>query len=212
MEIERLIVGQLQTNCYLVSCPKTGEAVIIDPGDDGDFISRKILDFKLKPKLILATHGHFDHLLAVMELKLAFNIPLLMHKNDLFLLKRAKGTAEYFLGYPADPVPTADRYLKEGNIITFGKEKLGVIETPGHTPGGVSFYGATGSPQAGALFSGDTLFCQGMGRTDFSYCSYEDLMKSLKKLFKLPAKTFVYPGHGPETNLAAERFILSTLA
>lgn len=180
--------------------------MIIDPGDDGDFIGQKILDLKLKPKLILATHGHFDHLLAVMELKLNFKIPFLMHKDDLFLLKRVKGTAEHFLGYSADPVPTVDRYLKEGGVTTFGKEKLKVIETPGHTPGGVSF------SSNGALFSGDTLFCQGVGRTDFSYCSYEDLMKSLRKLFKLPGKTVVYPGHGPETNLAAERAILSTLA
>jgi len=206
MNIERLVVGQLQTNCYLVSCLKTREAVIIDPGDAGDFISQKVFDLKLKPKLILATHGHFDHLLAVMELKLNFKIPFLMHKDDLFLLRRVTRTAEYFLGYPADPVPTVERYLKEGDVITFGKEKLEVIETPGHALGGVSFY------SKGVLFSGDTLFCQGVGRTDFSYCSYEDLMKSLKKLFKLPAKTLVYSGHGPETNLAAERSILSTLA
>jgi len=211
MEIEHLVVGQLQTNCYLVSCPKTKETVIIDPGDDGDFISRKILDLKLKPKLILATHGHFDHLLAVMELKLAFNIPFLMHKDDLFLLKRAKRTAEHFLGFEgwpelAEKPPQVDRYLKEGDVVTFGEEKLKVIETPGHTPGGVCFF------DKGILFSGDTLFCQGVGRTDFSYCSYEDLMRSLKKLFKLPDKTVVYPGHGLETNLAAEKALFRRLA
>lgn len=235
MEIESLRVGQLETNCYLVFCPKTKEVVIIDPGDAGDFISQKILDLKLKPKLILATHGHFDHLLAVTELKLVFNIPLLMHKGDLFLLKRVKRTAEYFLGYPADLPPAVDRYLTEGEVITFGKERLKVVETPGHTPGGVSFYGSasltTGgsahsinpgqagstpkggqAPQVGVLFSGDTLFCQGVGRTDFSYCSYKDLMKSLQKLFKLPGKTLVYPGHGSETNLVAEQSFFRKVA
>ena len=206
MEIESLRVGQLETNCYLVFCPKTKEAVIIDPGDAGDFISQKILDLKLKPKLILATHGHFDHILAVTELKLAFNIPFLMHKDDLFLLKRVKRTAEYFLGYPADLPPVVDRYLTEGESIMFGKEKLKVIETPGHTPGGVSLFAK------GVLFSGDTLFCQGVGRTDFSYCSYKDLMKSLQKLFKLPGKTVVYPGHGSETNLVAEQSFFRKVA
>jgi len=220
MEIESLRVGQLETNCYLVFCPKTKEAVIIDPGDAGDFISQKILDLKLKPKLILATHGHFDHILAVTELKLAFNIPFLMHKGDLFLLKRVKRTAEYFLGYPADLPPAVDHYLTKREVVTFGEEKLKVIETPGHTPGGVSFYGSasltTGGSTpltiGGVLFSGDTLFCQGVGRTDFSYCAYKDLMKSLQKLFKLPPKTVVHPGHGPETNLVAEQSFFRKVA
>lgn len=206
MEIERLVVGQLQTNCYLASCPKTKEVVIIDPADEGDFISQKILDLNLKPKAILATHGHFDHVLAVMELKLNFRIPFLIHQDELFLLKRAKTTADYFSSFPADPVPVANHHFKEGEEITFGEEKLRVIETPGHTPGGVSFY------TRGILFSGDTLFCQGVGRTDFAYASYEALRQSLRKLFKLPKETVVYPGHGSETNLAAESFILSTLA
>lgn len=203
MKIERLVVGQLQTNCYLISCPKTGETVIIDPGDDGDFIIRRIGDLGFKPKMILATHGHFDHVLAVAELKLAFNIPFLIHKKDLFLLKRMRETAEYFLGYDACPEagkgPKVDRYLKEGDIIKLGKEKLKVIETPGHTPGGVCFLGD------GAFFSGDTLFCQSVGRTDFSYGSQEDLTRSLQKLFKLSPETKVYPGHGPETTIANEK-------
>jgi len=226
MEIESLRVGQLETNCYLVFCPKTKEAVIIDPGDAGDFISQKILDLKLKPKLILATHGHFDHILAVTELKLAFNIPFLMHKDDLFLLKRVKRTAEYFLGYPVDLPPAVDQYLTKREVVTFGEEKLKVIETPGHTPGGICLYSSTshlrggvapaahlgGEGNGGILFSGDTLFCQGVGRTDFSYCSYKDLMKSLQKLFKLPGKTVVYPGHGSETNLVAEQSFFRKVA
>jgi len=242
MEIERLVVGRLQTNCYLASCPKTNETVIIDPGDDGDFIAQRIHDLGLKPKLILATHGHFDHVLAVMELNLAFKIPFLIHEDDLFLLKRLRKTAEYFLGYDAYPEgilePLADRFLKDGDVITFGKEKLTVVETPGHTPGSICFRGLAGvsadsstrpgkpfgfkgsqpeglknqrdgkikfSAKIPILFSGDTLFCQGVGRTDFSYGSQEKLDKSIKKLLKLPKKTLVYPGHGPETNIASEK-------
>ena len=242
-------MGQLQTNCYLVSCPKTKEAAVIDPGDDGDFIIRRISDLGLKPKLILATHGHFDHVLAVVELKLAFNIPFLVHKKDLFLLERLRKTAEYFLGYDACPeaadssvllrehlrgVPQAqhhlgggelggfssvvglaesvDRFVGEGSTILFGNEKLRVIETPGHTPGSICLThsgsgrrNSSGVESSGILFSGDTLFHQGVGRTDFSYASPEGLTKSLQKLFKLPNRTVVYPGHGPETTIGVER-------
>ena len=206
MDILTLPVGPLQTNCYLASCPETKETLIIDPGYRGDFITQKILDLKLKPKLIVATHGHIDHIGSVLELKLNLQIPFLVHKKDLFLLKRAKETVEYFLGF--NPYPELiqwkqaekfiDQYVKEGDEITFGEEKLEVIETPGHTPGGVSLY------SKGILFAGDTLFKNGVGRTDLSYYSQEDLEKSLQKLAKLPPKTTVYSGHGPETMIVDE--------
>ncbi|MDP3955249.1 MAG: MBL fold metallo-hydrolase [bacterium] len=199
MKIETLILGQLQTNCYLVWDEKTLEAVIIDPADEGTFIIQKILDLKLKPKLILATHGHFDHILAATELKLAFNIPFLMHKADLFLLNRTENTAEHFLGMKVDPPPMVDKFLKDDDLIVFGREKLKVIETPGHTPGSICLY------TKGFLFSGDTLFLAGVGRTDFAYGSRENLLKSIqKKLFKRPKETIVYSGHGPITTIGIE--------
>lgn len=201
MKIERLVVGQLQANSYLVWDVRSEEAIIIDPGDDGDYIIRKINDLGLKPKLIVATHGHFDHILAVPELKLAFKIPFLLHKKDLFLLKRSAETAHYFTGVGADPPLMPDKFIKEGDLIEFGEEKLKVIETPGHSPGGVALYSRGGR----ILFSGDTLFCQGVGRTDFSYGSAQDLEESIDKLFKLPGKTHVYPGHGPETTVEREK-------
>ena len=199
MRIEKLVVGQLQTNCYLVWDEKSGEAVIIDPADDADYIIRKIQDFELKPKLILATHGHFDHVLAVPELKLAYGIPFLMHEADLFLLKRSRETAKFFTRLEADPPLMPNKFLKEGDLIKFGKEKLKVIETPGHSPGGVSFF------NRGVIFDGDTLFYRGIGRYDFSYASRDDLFASIKKLFKLPDKTIVYPGHGEETTVGEEK-------
>jgi len=204
MKIEKLVVGQLQTNCYLVWDEKSGEVVIIDPADDADYIIRKIQDFKLKPKLILATHGHFDHVLAVPELKLAYKIPFLMHKADLFLLKRSKETAKYFTGLEADPPLMPNKFIKEGDIIKFGKEKLKVLETPGHSPGGVSFF------SRGVVFDGDTLFRRGIGRYDFSYASKEGLFASIKKLLKLPDKTRVYPGHGEETTIGEEKKVFSS--
>lgn len=195
MGIEKLVVGSLQTNCYLYWDEKSQKAIIIDPGDDGDFIAQKILSLKLKPLLIIATHGHFDHILAVTELKLAFNIPFLINRADLFLLNRASRTAQFFIGVKPDPSLPADRFIKEGDIVKFGKEGLKVIETPGHTPGGISLY------KKGILFSGDTIFSDGYGRTDFSYASRSDLEKSIKKILKLPPETIIYPGHGQETSV-----------
>lgn len=203
MKIETLILGQLATNCYLVYDEKTRETAIIDPADEGDFIIQKILDLKLKPKLILATHGHFDHLLGVTELKLAFNIPFFLHQADLFLLKRMEKTAKYFTGLKVDPQPEVDKFLKEKDHLFLDGESLEVIETPGHTPGGVSLY------KKDVLFSGDTLFRGGVGRTDFSYASFSDLKKSIReKLFKLPSETGVYPGHGPKTTLHFSKVFL----
>lgn len=216
MQIEQLVVGQLQANCYLVWDEKTSQAIIIDPGDDGDFIIRRIQDFNLEPKLVIATHGHFDHVLAVTELKLAFNIPFLIHRADLFLLNRAPRTAQFFTGVKSDPSLPADKFIKEGDIIKFGKESLKVIETPGHTPGSICLYQKrdTVHPRGGVapaahlggegiLFSGDTLFAQGVGRTDFKYASKEQLEKSIEKLLKLPPETLVYPGH-EETEIIEE--------
>lgn len=200
MEVETLVVGQLATNCYLVWCPKTSEAIIIDPGDAGDYIGEKILALKLKPKLIVATHGHFDHILAATELKLAFNIPFLIHKQDESLLKRSQRTARYFTGIEVDPSSKIDRFIEEGEVIKFGKETLKVIETPGHTPGSVCFY------SKGVLFSGDTLFAGGVGRTDLGGGSQDKLLKSIKtKLFVLAEKTVVYPGHGERTIIGKEK-------
>ncbi|KPJ70398.1 hypothetical protein AMJ51_02040 [Microgenomates bacterium DG_75] len=200
MKIERLVVGQLQTNCYLVWDEESRQAIIIDPGDDGDYIIRKVLDLQLGPKAIVATHGHVDHILAVTELKLAFRRPFWIHQGDLFLVRRMQASAKHWFGIEVDPPPEIDKFIKEGELIKFGKEQLKVMETPGHSPGGVSLYGG------GVLFSGDTLFCRGVGRYDFSYASREDLFASIKnKLFKLPDETRVYPGHGPETTIGEEK-------
>lgn len=195
MEVQRLIVGQLQTNCYLVFDSKKKDALIIDPADDGDYIIRKIKDLDLIPKLIVATHGHFDHVLAVTELKLAFGIPFWLHRADLTILKRVQPTVKYFTGGQTDPASRPDKFIKGGDLIRFGQKSLKVINCPGHSPGGVALVGK------GVLFSGDTLFANGVGRTDFSYSSKIDLDKSIAKLLSLPKNTIIYPGHGPATTV-----------
>lgn len=198
MEIRKLVTGQLQTNCYLVYDNQASDVIIIDPGDDADYIARIIADINKKPSKIIATHGHFDHVLAVTELKLAYDIPFLIHKDDEFLLKRLQSTAKHFLGVKTDPTPIADKYLKKDDEIKIGKYILKIIETPGHTPGGISLY----CKNAKTLFAGDTVFEQGgVGRTDFVYANNDQLMESIQKLLKLPEDTVVYTGHGGKTTI-----------
>jgi hydroxyacylglutathione hydrolase len=209
MKIETLVVGQLATNCYLVWEEKNKQTLIIDPGDSADYLSDKILGLGLKPKAIIATHGHFDHVLAALELKLAFKIPFLINKKDTFILKYLAKSAKFWLNLknePANPPPEIDQNPKDGTRIKLGKNILKVLATPGHTPGGISLY----SPSQGLLFSGDTLFANGWGRTDLPGGSEKELLKSLKKLFKLPGKTRVFPGHGPETTIETEKETLKT--
>jgi len=204
MRVIKLRLGQLQTNCFLVIDRLTDKALIIDPGDEADFIISKIQEEEIKPTAIIASHGHFDHLMAVNELKLAFEIPFWLSKKDAFLIKRIRSSAQYFAQVDPGPAPQADGYLSQGDKICFGKEKLTVIETPGHTPGGISLY----SKKEKLVFTGDTLFAGGdIGRTDYSYGDSQVLEKSIKRILKLPKETIIYPGHGEETTVEEERKI-----
>lgn len=201
LEIITLIVGQMQENCYLVYDSRSLEGLIIDPGDDGDYIERIIADKKLIPVQIIATHGHFDHIMAVTELKLAYNIPFLVHKNDEFLVKNMKSSAKHFLGIETDPPPNVDNYLGSDNKVKIRDNYLEIMETPGHTPGSCCLY----SKEENILFTGDLLFADGgSGRTDFSYSDAEQLKKSLKNIFKLPPGTQILSGHGRNSTLKEE--------
>lgn len=201
LKIITLVVGQMQENCYLVYDSKSLNTVIIDPGDDADYIERIIADNKLIPKLIIATHGHFDHIMAVMELRLAYNIPFKIHKNDEFLVKNMQSSAKHFLGITTDPPPIIDGFLNPKSGIKIDSIQLETIETPGHTPGSCCFY----LKKENILFTGDLLFADGgVGRTDFSYSDAEKLKKSIKKVFSLPLITQILPGHGRSSTLAVE--------
>jgi hydroxyacylglutathione hydrolase len=204
MKIKTLSLGQLATNGYLVWEEKDQKALIIDPGDEGDFITQTILELKLKPQAILATHAHFDHVLAAFELQLNFKIPFYLHPKDVPILKYMVKSARYWLNLknePPNPPPKVDKFLKDKDQIKLGQEFFRVIHTPGHTPGSVCFH----QVKEKLLFAGDTLFKDGFGRTDLSGGSSKDLVKSLGKLAKLPAETRVLPGHGEETTLGAEK-------
>lgn len=202
-KVVTLPVGQLRTNCYLLIDKKTADTLIIDPGDDADYIERIVTDKKCKPLKIVATHGHFDHIMAATELKLAYNLPFLINKKDEFLVKNLKSSAKYFLGIEADPPPPINGYLKEKENIELGNNLLEIIATPGHTPGSLCLY----SKESNILFTGDLLFADGgVGRTDFSYSSSSDLAASLTKIFHLPAQTKIFPGHGRSSTLGKEKF------
>lgn len=202
MKVISLKVGQLDSNCHLLVDEENDVGVVIDPGDDADFIIQKILDERIKIEAIIATHGHYDHVLAVNEIKMAFEAPFLMHNKDEFLLERMRETTKHFSDFDPGPPPKVDEYLDEVEKFVFGEIELQIIHTPGHTPGSVSLYHKEDSK----LFVGDVLFAGGgIGRTDFSYCSTSDLWKSIKKLFSLPDQTKVYSGHGDEFYLADEK-------
>jgi len=191
MNIITLSLGQLQTNCYLVICPQTRRTIIIDPADDANFISEKILRERLKPMAIVATHGHFDHVLAAQELQLAFNIPFFIHQNDQKILFKMNQSASWWLKREIiESPPKINKFLKENETIKFGQEKLKVMETPGHTPGSICLY----NQEKKVLFSGDTVFKNGVGR---------NAEKSLEKIKQKFAGFQIYPGHGEDFTLIA---------
>lgn len=201
MILETLVVGALAVNCFIVGCEATHEAVVIDPGDDAGRIIAALDAKHLKLKYILFTHGHFDHAGAGLELQKKTGAKVLVHEKDALLLKNTEAQAALFAMH-ANPAPKPDSYLKDGETITVGDITLKVIETPGHTQGGVSFY----AEKSGVVFTGDTLFWGSIGRTDLPGGDYKAIIHSLKrKLGALPDATKVYPGHGDDTTIGFEK-------
>lgn len=195
MHVQTLVVSMFATNCYLVSCPETGEGIVIDPGAEGKRILHQIEKSGLKINGIVNTHGHIDHTGANGRLKEALRAPLLLPEKDLEIYCNPGFGLGVLFGKPVQP----DRLLKEGEQIPVGRKVLAVLETPGHTGGGISLYGD------GVVFTGDTLFAGSIGRTDLAGGSYTLLIGSIKeKLMVLPPQTVVYPGHGPATTIETE--------
>lgn len=192
----------MAVNCYIVIDSDTRKALIIDPGDEANYLAGEIEKQKAHPVAVVATHGHFDHILAALELQLIYKIPFRMDEADKFLLDRMRTSAEQFLGRKVVELPPqVTAGLRDGDVIAFGNSALAVIPTPGHTPGSVSLY-AKGC----GLFAGDTIFAAGaVGRTDFAYSDTEKLLKSLRLILSLPEDTKMYCGHGDDTSVAAEK-------
>lgn len=199
MEFDSVIVGALETNCYLVYCHETLQCAVVDPGAEAQKIFRLIAERGVTPVMLLNTHGHIDHIGANKDVKERFNIPLYIHASDEAMLENVQQSElSFFLDAKDSPFP--DKYLEEGETIKIGKSSLKVIHTPGHSPGSVSFLGD------GFLLSGDTLFYRGVGRTDLPGGSWTELVKSIKtKILTLPDETTVLPGHGPYTSVGQEK-------
>jgi len=196
--LERLVVGPFASNCYIVGSKITSEGIVIDPGDGAGQILNKVKDLQLDIKLIVLTHGHIDHIGAVKEVNEATGAAICVQADDAQSLKGWRMGSILGSSYPAPPPP--DRLLKGGDSIDIGDLHFSVIHTPGHTPGGICLLGE------GVVFTGDTLFNYGIGRTDLAGGSGYQLINSLHtKLMVLPDDTIVYPGHGPETTIGAER-------
>lgn len=195
-EIQTYILGDLQTNCYLVIDDHSQECAVIDPADDASFISDQILSQNLKLTKIIATHGHFDHNMGAAELQLNFDVPYFLHQDDQFLIKDLANSASYWLNRKVElKPPVVSNYLKDGEIVLIGEIELKVLHTPGHTPGGCVLINEAEK----LAFTGDTLFAnQVQGRTDLSYSSQTKMDLSLKKIFKKLAGYRGLPGHGEE--------------
>jgi hydroxyacylglutathione hydrolase len=196
-----LTVGLLEVNCYILGDEVTKEAVVIDPGGDEDEILEVLKYNNFQLKLIIDTHGHFDHVDANQPLKDATGAKIAVHEADAQMLDKPSAEAMFFTGNRLR-TSQADILLKENDVLTFGEYRLKVLHTPGHTPGGISLV-LEDHPY---VYVGDLLFAGSIGRTDFPGGSYDALITAVKtKIFPLGDNYTVYPGHGPVTTIAQER-------
>lgn len=201
MIFEILAVGPLSANCFILGCEESKEGVVVDPGAEPGKIISAINRLGLRITSILNTHGHFDHVGGNSKLQEHTGAKLLVHEGDVRLLSMASDVAARY-GATGENSPPPDAYLTDGMVIPVGSIQLQVIHTPGHTPGGCCLYLA----DEGVLISGDTLFAEGVGRTDFPGGSHKALIESIRtRLFILPGETMVYPGHGPSTTIGHEK-------
>jgi len=197
--IQKLEVGPIMANCFILGCENTKEAAVIDPGDDADRILMALAKAELKVKCLINTHGHFDHVGANKRMKETTGADIACHPDDEPMLVELSKSAAMF-GLSAENSPPADVLLKDGDEICFGAITLKVIHTPGHSPGGICLY------TPGHLFAGDTLFMGSIGRTDLPGGDYDTLISSIKtKLLDFPEDTVVYTGHGPQTSIGNEK-------
>ncbi len=199
--LERVVVGPFQTNAYVLGCPKTGEAVLVDPGEDGIRLVRIAEAARLRVAQVWLTHGHVDHIAGVAAVKRATDAIVRLHSADLPLYQACTRQALAF-GISADAVPPVDNFLSDNEVLTVGQLSATVFACPGHSPGGVTFW----LPQAQLAFVGDTLFRDSIGRTDLPGGSFDELMASIRtRLLRLPDETQVLCGHGPATTIGREK-------
>lgn len=204
MDLRMLTVGSLSTNCYVVWCRETKEAVIVDPGFDRQDDTHRVLSVVDKQRLevrhIVDTHGHPDHTCGNGIVKKVTGAPILIHRLDADMTGRNQGTSlSEFFGFRTGS-PLANGFLRDGDVVRFGDVILRVLHTPGHSPGSISLVGDN------CVFTGDTLFAGSVGRVDLPGGSGKELLRSVReKLAVLPDAFVVYPGHGPTSTIGEEK-------
>lgn len=202
VKVRNIVVGDVMTNCYICSNIKTNESVIIDPGDDAKAIITLIDSLGCRPAAIFLTHGHFDHILAVRELKEHYPVKVYAYKDESELLQSESMNLSIYHGSSVRVVP--DILLNDGEYITAAAIEFKVIHTPGHTSGSCCYLVESEK----ILFSGDTMFYRSHGRTDFVTGSESRIIRSIKeKLLTLDGDTVVYPGHDISTTIGDERLM-----
>jgi glyoxylase-like metal-dependent hydrolase (beta-lactamase superfamily II) len=198
MILETVIVSSMQVNCYILASKDGGKAIIIDPGSEQHKIQKALDRHRLTAAFVVNTHGHFDHI----GCDDAFGVPVYIHSQDMDMLKDAKKNYSAFFDASCS-IKSPIKPLKDGDIIELDDIKLEVLHVPGHSQGGIALL--MKKPQNRIVFSGDSLFCQSIGRTDLGG-SEESLINSIKeKLLVLPDDTVIYPGHGPSSTIKEEK-------
>lgn len=201
MTFDTVVVGALGVNCCILGCEETRQAVVVDPGDEVERVLAQVEQRGYRVAAIINTHGHFDHVGGNADLKRKTGAPLVIHQADAAMLGRVAQVAAMY-GLPGENSPEPDQFLAHGAELDWGSLKIRVIHTPGHTPGCCCLYLA----EQQQLLSGDTLFADGVGRTDLPGGSHEQLVHSItERLFCLPDTTTVWPGHGPATTIGHEK-------
>ncbi len=200
-KIKSLVLGPLATNCYLVWNQDTRQALIVDPADRADRIAEEVERLGIDPVAVLLTHGHFDHMMAAKEIRTAYQIPVYAYEAEADLMADPEANLSYgFAGVSYSM--QADHWVRDREHLELAGFDIQVIATPGHTVGSCCYYIA----EEGVLLSGDTLFCQSVGRTDFPTSSTGSLIRSIgNRLFVLPEETKVYPGHNEPTTIRFEK-------
>ncbi|MEM2182865.1 MAG: MBL fold metallo-hydrolase [Candidatus Bathyarchaeia archaeon] len=204
MKIISISVGYLLTNCYIIACERTKEALVIDPGlsaNEAERLFREIMKYSLQVKYIVNTHGHMDHISGNALVKERTGATIMIHEYDADMLINPMENLSGIMGLSVIS-PPPDLTLKDEDKIRVGNLEIDVLHTPGHTPGSISLY----CRSEGVVFTGDTLFAGAVGRTDFPGSSHRMLIESIReKLLILPDETIAYPGHGEATTIGRER-------
>lgn len=198
MLIRNITVGPLQANCFIIGDETSRQAIVIDPGDEPDLIMDVINENRLEVSYIVCTHGHFDHVGAVSDIREKTGAKVIIHKDEIEIYHAARDMAAFW-GYEIEKLPDPDMLVEDADMIKVGNMSFTILHTPGHSPGGICLYGE------GIVVTGDTLFAGSVGRTDFYGGDMNKLRDSFKRLMSLPEETKVLPGHGPDSTIGEEK-------